>query len=341
MDGKNEMSNQLIPQTFPLISVIIPVYNTEKYLQECVDSVMKQTYQNLEILLIDDGSTDTSAEICDAYERFDQRITTLHKENGGLSDARNFGIKNANGDYLCFIDSDDFISENFIEKLFESITKTHSDISFCNFVKFFPGKNKKIGNYHSKDLYENREDAIRGLFSGEIRTSAWAKLYKKSIFDSIQFPEGEIAEDIMTLYNAFCTINKISFTKKGIYFYRQNTTGITRTKTMALFNILKTKFKEIDQDVQENFVNLQKNARGYFVRIYIGTYSLNCIFGKQRDPSEYQLFKTEVIQYLPSVLQLSLIEMGFIKIRTIVFLNFPIIYDLIYKLYYLRQGIHK
>ena len=335
------MINQTIKETSPLISVIITVYNTEKYIKECVDSVINQTYKNLEILLVDDGSTDSSGSICDAYEKIDQRIVALHKENGGISDAKNFGIRNANGEFFCFVDSDDFISENLIEALFTSISTTNSDISFCNFVKFFSGKKNKIGNYHSRNFYENRADAVKGLFTGEIRTSPWAKLFKRSIFNSILFPKGELAEDISTLYKVFCTINTISFTKKAVYFYRQNTSGITHTKTIALFNFFKIVFPIIDLDVQKNFVNLQKYARGYFVRIYIGTYSLNCIFGNRHDPSEYQLFKKEVIQYLPSVLQLSPSEMGFIKLRTIIFLNLPNIYDLIYKLYYLRQGIHK
>ena len=119
-----------------LISVIIPVYNVEKYLKRCMDSVLKQTYSNIEIIIVDDGSTDTSGSLCDEYWKKDSRITVFHKENGGLSSARNFGLERVSGNYVCFIDSDDFIHENYISFMYDKIIKNDADICYCKSTKF-------------------------------------------------------------------------------------------------------------------------------------------------------------------------------------------------------------
>ena len=116
-----------------LVSIIIPVYNVEKYLAECIESVLKQTYQNIEILLIDDGSPDNSGKICDEYEEKDSRVRVIHKENGGVSSARNVGLEQANGEYITFIDSDDFVSESYIEELYIALENGNSDLAFCKY----------------------------------------------------------------------------------------------------------------------------------------------------------------------------------------------------------------
>lgn len=165
-----------------MISVIVPIYNVEPYLRKCLDSVIEQTYKDLEILLIDDGSTDRCGKIGDEYEKQDNRITVFHTENRGLSAARNLGIANANGEYLYFIDSDDWIDEDLLEKAIKKI----GDADILCFSKY-------EGKYTGLE-------ALCALVNEKISTSTWNKLYRATCFSTIRFPEGRIIEDIATTY---------------------------------------------------------------------------------------------------------------------------------------------
>ena len=179
------------------ISIIVPVYNVEKYLKKCIDSIINQTYKNIEIILVDDGSKDSSGRICDEYIEKDKRIVTIHKKNGGLSDARNEGIKKATGKYLSFIDSDDYIEENMIGNLYKSIIENDSDISTC--AKIIEYSNKKIIKNNKSNFCINNNEAMKRMLTfDEIDTSACDKLFKKDLFLNIKFPVGRYYEDIIT-----------------------------------------------------------------------------------------------------------------------------------------------
>jgi len=183
-----------------LISIIIPVYNVEKYLERCVKSVINQTYKNLEIILVDDGAKDNSGKMCDELSKLDSRIKVIHKENGGLSDARNFGLKIATGDYIGFVDSDDYIADDMYETLYHTIKNNNADISIVSFYEMY--KEKVIGVRDSGNLeILSKQEAMKELLiDTKIQSYAWNKLFKKELFNDLKFPTGKNFEDIELLY---------------------------------------------------------------------------------------------------------------------------------------------
>lgn len=242
------------------ISVIIPVYNVEKYLCACVNSVINQTYKNLEIILVDDGSTDKSGAICDEYALKDERIKVFHKSNGGLSSARNYGLDRMSGDYVFFLDSDDFISLQCLEKMLEvsieqnadivsSLNKrfaTESDLITQNTVK------KEIVVYSSKQTLENTFKKTENFF-----VVSWAKLYKYKTFDNLRFTEGVIHEDEFICHRLYGQINKFVLLKEELYFYRENPCSITGVK----YNIKRPDYLLALKDRVEYF-------KQYFPKLY-------------------------------------------------------------------------
>ena len=176
-----------------LISVVIPVYNVKPYLERCINSVVNQTYKNLEIILVDDGSTDGSDKICDDYSKKYKNIEVIHKKNGGLSDARNVGIENAHGQYIQFIDSDDYVNNKMIEILYNNLKNTNSDISVCRPYSF--SNVSEIKDYKIEENLVEYEgiDILKNMYNDYLVTVvAWNKLYKKSIFNKIRYPKGRI-----------------------------------------------------------------------------------------------------------------------------------------------------
>lgn len=208
-----------------LITIVVPIYKVEQYLNRCIDSIINQTYKNLEIILVDDGSPDNCGKICDEYKKKDERIKVVHKENGGLSDARNCGIDLAKGKYITFIDSDDYVSKDFIEYLYNLIKKTKSDISICSFLPFF-GEIENKNNEEIIKVLETKDALQRLFYQNEITTSAWAKIYKKEFFEKIKFPKGEICEDLDTTYKVFAKANKITISNQKKYYYLQRPDSI-------------------------------------------------------------------------------------------------------------------
>ena len=214
-----------------LISIIVPVYKVEEYLTECIESIINQSYKNLEIILVDDGSPDNCGQICDEYAKKDNRIKVIHKENGGLSSARNAGLDIATGEYISFIDSDDYVAENFIEKLYVLCIDNDAEISVCDFVKFeHKAVIKEIEEIIEKCT--SREMQIR-MFSKEyVKTVVvWNKLYKRDVYKNLRFPLGKINEDEFITYKAFYDTNKnIVVTNEALYFYRYNENSIMGKK---------------------------------------------------------------------------------------------------------------
>lgn len=216
----------------PLISVIIPVYNVEKYLVRCVTSVCRQTYGNLEIILVDDGSPDRCGAICNHLAEKDKRIKVIHKENGGLSSARNAGLELARGACLFFLDSDDYISEDCISCLFKLMVREGADIAVGNYIATSEERvdfSKKGNQPVTEKSYSNIE-AITQLFSSATvkMVTAWMKLYRRELFDGIRFPEGLLHEDEATTYQVYYRSKKIVVSDKYIYAYYSNPESITR-----------------------------------------------------------------------------------------------------------------
>ena len=217
----------------PLISVIVPIYNVEKYLQECIDSIINQTYKNLEIILVDDGSPDSCGNICDNYARKDNRVVVIHKENGGLSSARNAGLEVCSGKYISFIDSDDYVSEFFIEILYKA-----AELYNCDVVTGTGAKEFYVGATERPTLAQSIDDcsmieiepkrALELMLYRKLPNGAPFRLYKKYIFDEIRFPVGYVYEDIATIHKTFIKAKKMSVVNADIYAYRVRKDSIIR-----------------------------------------------------------------------------------------------------------------
>ena len=207
-----------------LISVIVPVYRVEKYLDKCVSSIVSQSYGNLEIILVDDGSPDKCGAMCDAWEKKDSRIRVIHKENGGLSDARNAGIEAANGECLMFVDSDDYIAPDMAEKLHTALVKNEAELSICNFccVSEEGTEDFEQPNRLQEKLITG-EDALALLLArGSVNyVVAWNKLYKRELFHELRFPRGKYHEDEFLAHHILGLCKRIACIPDVLYFYLQ------------------------------------------------------------------------------------------------------------------------
>lgn len=221
----------------PLVSVVIPVYKVEAYLERCVHSVTQQTYQNLEIILVDDGSPDRCGELCDAMACEDSRICVYHKPNGGLSDARNYGVAHSNGEYICFVDSDDYISLDYVEYLYELIKKYDADTAACCMVKT-ESDTAHFGN--NSDLPAEQmltgKQACEGLFGelNRVLVTAWGKMYKRDIAMKYPFPFGRKHEDEANTCKYYYESKRVAVGNRCLYAYYQNAQGIMNTLGTAL-----------------------------------------------------------------------------------------------------------
>lgn len=218
------------------ISVIIPVYDVEPYLEKCINSVLNQTYQNLEIILVDDGSPDLCGNICDTYAKKDNRIKVIHKENSGLSDARNRGLDIATGDYIGFVDSDDYITENMFKTLYELLKTYQADISTVSFYEIFNGK--VIGVRDSKKLeVMNKKEALKELYRDDkIQSYCWNKLFKRELFEGVRFPSGKNFEDIPTTLLLFEKSNVVVRLEKPEYYYMRRNDSIVGKRNFKTYN---------------------------------------------------------------------------------------------------------
>lgn len=264
-----------------LISVIIPIYNVEHYLKRCIESVVNQTYKNIEILLIDDGSTDNSGNICEEIKYSDSRIIVFHKENGGLSDARNYGIERAKGNYILFVDSDDYINIKMIEILYNNLIKTDSDISVCRPFKFEKEieitENEKYDIEQELKVYDSI-DIFRHMYDDYlVSVVAWNKLYKKKIFEDIRFPVGKLIEDSAILHYVFDRCNRIVYSNLELYYYFQRKNSIMHKMNYNLLDELdwlydRILFFEKKKYIEEEFFKYTLDK--YFETFNIWMYNL-------------------------------------------------------------------
>lgn len=211
-----------------LISVIIPVYKVEKYLCRCVDSVLAQTYANMEIILVDDGSPDNCPVMCDEYARQDNRVKVIHQENAGLSGARNAGIDMAQGQWLAFVDSDDYLAADFLERLYQACVDTGSNLSVCRW-EYVRGETIPEHGTGETRVYTGRE-MLANLYvpDGAYFVVAWNKLYRKELFEDIRYPLGRIHEDEATTYRIYDKVKKAAYVDRSLYGYFVTPVSITR-----------------------------------------------------------------------------------------------------------------
>lgn len=253
-----------------LISVIIPVYNVEKYINRCIESVRNQTYKNLEIILVDDGSTDQSGKICEHYREEDDRIVVIHKENGGLSSARNAGIEHINGRFFMCVDSDDFIEKEMIEILYHNLKMYHADLSVCNYCYFFENGTKKLhGTGNIKGLFSQKK-AIELIGLGKDFTgSAWGKLYRKEIFGDLRYPHGKLCEDQFVIYHLLLRCKNIYFDGNPFYYYVQRSGSIMSNETSVRMLDVVQASKENEQLIQNvypdmHYIGILRRVEAYF-----------------------------------------------------------------------------
>lgn len=255
------------------ISIIIPIYNCEEYLARCIESVINQTYPNLEIILVNDGSTDKSSVICDKYAKKDSRVKVIHKANGGVSSARNLGLENSHGNFISFIDSDDSIDKNMYSEMKKMIEETNSDICFCN-IKYIRNGNIEEIKLGDKEIF-NREEILKSFFDyNGVNLATWNKLFRTNVIKNIRFREDiSIREDALFCAEAFDNSKKICHFKKMPYnyYYREgsalNSKNLNKdiTKLLANSEIIKILKKNnvnifIEQEIQYicNFYKLKK-----------------------------------------------------------------------------------
>lgn len=204
----------------PLISVIVPIYKVEDYLDKCVLSILQQTYQNLEVILVDDGSPDNCGAICDQFAKADSRIKVIHKTNGGLSDARNVAIDVMRGEFVAFVDSDDTIAPDYIEVLYGLIEKYQAQMSVVDFAFNYEGVPLHLEDRQYREKSYTANDAIEEMFyQGDFDDYAWCKLYQRSLFKEIRFPKGLIYEDTFVSYRIMALCEKIAYCNKQMYYY--------------------------------------------------------------------------------------------------------------------------
>lgn len=242
-----------------LITVIVPVYNVEKYLSKCLESICKQTYSNLEILVVNDGSTDKSGEICEHYSTNDTRIKVIHRENGGLSAARNTALNCMTGNYVLFVDSDDYIEYNAIEVLYNTLKENNSDISICAYDYVDEEGVVLNTKKNSNELFvmDTNESLYHLLDNKRITSSAWGKLYKSSLFSDIRFPEGRIYEDIPTTYKTFLLSEKIVYTSARLYKYLYRASSISKQS----FSIRKMDALEFVEQMVDEVVSIYPDLK--------------------------------------------------------------------------------
>lgn len=213
----------------PLISVIVPVYKVEKYLDRCVLSIVNQTYKNLEIILVDDGSPDACPAMCDRWAEKDSRIKVVHKENGGLSDARNAGMSVAKGEYIGFVDSDDYVSFDMYERLLCNLEENGSDISCCGIKMVWDDGGERIMTPDGNYVLDNLQALKSLIVEDRLKQVVWNRLYKRETVAGIPFPVGKYHEDVFWSYKAISRASKVSTVAAPCYFYVQRDDSIMGT----------------------------------------------------------------------------------------------------------------
>ncbi|WP_022765636.1 glycosyltransferase family 2 protein [Butyrivibrio sp. XPD2006] len=228
-----------------LISIIVPIYKVEDYLRKCVDSLIRQTYTNIEILLVDDGSPDNCPAICNECAKADDRIKVIHKPNGGLSDARNAGIEVAKGEYFLFVDSDDYININMVNTLYEAVKKNSADVAICRYQSVKDDEDiniESIEDYSDSFVLTDDEYFENPVYSSDRRTEfivAWNKLYARKLFDNVRYPKGKVHEDEFTTYKLLYASAKTVYVPHVLYYYVQRgdsimSAGIAKKRLLVL-----------------------------------------------------------------------------------------------------------
>lgn len=263
-----------MPYTNIPVSIIIPVYKVEPYLRQCIESVLAQTHHNLDIIMVDDGSPDTCGDICEEYAARDTRIRVIHQQNGGLSVARNTGLDAARGDYITFIDSDDFVTENYVEVLLKWIVENDTDIACGGFVDYHNGD--RILNaikVHKPKILDSHQFLEFMLYQKTGDNSVCGKLYKKRIFDHLRFTPRICYEDLDIIYRVILTADKVAWGNVPLYYYRANPCSIIHNFTIKRADVLDVSDRMVEY-LEGNSPQLVSAARSRRLSAYFNIYCL-------------------------------------------------------------------
>ena len=278
-----------------LISIIVPVYKVEKHLEKCVKSILKQTYTNLEIILVDDGSPDKCGQLCDELAKEDDRIKVYHKENGGLSDARNYGVERANGEYIGFVDSDDYIHESMYEKLYEAIKKSGTLIVECGLTRVY--KNTLRPHYEGEDyfLILDKQGYLKEyLENRRLYGSAWCKLIHRDLAKKIKFPIGKIYEDAFYTLELLNNVDKYTLISGNYYYYyiRENsiTTRPFSSKDMDYIEIM----EKICNYTLSNFPIYREQLLVRLTFAYISIFNQLIVTDNYKKKNEYKILREKL-----------------------------------------------
>ena len=309
-----------------MISVIVPIYNVEKYLEKCIQSIINQTYRNLEIILVDDGSTDNSGEIADKYKKLDNRIKVIHKINGGLSDARNKGCEIATGEYISFIDSDDYIDLNMYENLIKEFKDNIDIIVYGRYVEF---ENYTRIECPDNSVMNNREALIAlDSFKG-FDMAAWDKLYRKEVIKDLKFPFGKKNEDYFYTYKAFDKAKRIKTMSKPFYHYVQRQNSISRSKNVP-FDAIEGSREQVEY-FEKNHPDLIEIAYTTLFFSYVSIYNVCVRQNIELNVDQRKKFKKECKKIIKYILKNEYIS-TFKKIQAVLFIISFQLYKIIFKL---------
>lgn len=283
-----------------MISVIVPVYNVEKYLNKCLDSILCQSYSELEILLVDDGSTDRSGALCDRYAKKDSRVQVYHKKHDGASEARNFGLRHVTGEYVAFVDGDDFIDEDMYEELLRGMDN-ETDIVTCGINNLFPAtmhiRNSVSYKTHTYSEYSNYE-AVRELFlSKVISFSSCDKLFRKHLFDGIHYPKGKICEDLPVVYRLVTKSKKVVNIGKAKYnyIYRANSVSRKPFYPEKMYFVIFSKY--ILTDIIHNYSSIKKEATAWYINNIIAILENIAVASNTEQNAEFEIKLNRMLLY--------------------------------------------
>lgn len=269
----------------PLVSIIVPVYNSEKYLDDCINSIIKQTYQNIEIILVNDGSKDSSLAKCLKHASYDSRIEVIDKGNGGASSARNKGLEIARGEYIVFIDSDDIISPIMVQTLYSLALVNNAEIAICE-IERFNRSIKKQGeeniNISRKTLRYTGKEYLKELILGKTDCSPCNKIYLKDIIRKTRFIEGRINEDKLFLFELYQKCNIIVKTNKVLYYYRFNNESVTSLFSIKSFDVL-TNLNDIGNQIKEKGIGLDREFQLSWIKANIIISRRICVNKKNKE----------------------------------------------------------
>ena len=278
-----------------LISIIVPVYNVKEYLDKCIESIVNQTYENIEIVIVDDGSSDGSEIKCDEWKKRDSRVVVIHQENRGISAVRNTGIQNAHGVYVCFVDADDYIAVDMVERLYCALIDNSVDIAICGYYECIDDKLIKHF-YRSKKMIDPK-DYFESIFEGhQIGSYPWNKIYKRELFSDVAYPVGQKYEDVSTTYKLICKCKKIAVITDCLYYYVRHEGSITKSINSKNMWDLINAITEREEYIKSEYPVFNTKVHNQKTSIYISNWNQLAKINNKKYESDMKILRTYIMK---------------------------------------------